>query len=492
MSKSITNRAPSATGWVNLTPAASNPGTSTTLWVNSLAGNLLFYGLSQVGAGDVNGPASSTNNAIVTFDGTTGKLIKNSTVRILTNDIDLSSTGAILQNSTHLLSNRNNLLIGESGSTYVGESGNILIENDGEVGDTAVIRIGDPTYHTEAFLGAYELTLRNKLALRAGYGDPTDWNAFIFADNTVVTGGNVLGIGHDCLKVHDSGWEVVAIGPYCMQSSVSCNGVTAVGAYALDASTDCTNTVAFGTSCLDGRTTGTGNTCGGYRSFLGSGLAGGTNNTTWGIDSGYQCVGSNNVYLGALQGRRTTGDRNIRIHHDMHAVANSGSDNIFIGSYGDPGDLTETATIRLGTQGTQTKAIVAGVYDQTGIASSFPVVVNSSGQLSRTTLLAQANDYTLTTVSTTPYTIVATDQYVISTVSATSSSVINLPLASAGKRIITIVDGGGNALPNVIAVTRAGGDTINGNNVYVMNVDAIACTFISNGVDTWWCVSNRN
>jgi hypothetical protein len=38
------------------------------------------------GSGDVVGPASSTNNAIVRFDGTTGELIQNSNVTIDANN----------------------------------------------------------------------------------------------------------------------------------------------------------------------------------------------------------------------------------------------------------------------------------------------------------------------------------------------------------------------------------------------------------------------
>lgn len=39
------------------------------------------------GSGDVVGPGSATNNAIAVFDGTTGKLLKNSTITVSTNDL---------------------------------------------------------------------------------------------------------------------------------------------------------------------------------------------------------------------------------------------------------------------------------------------------------------------------------------------------------------------------------------------------------------------
>lgn len=47
------------------------------------------------GGGDVNGPASSTDNAIVRFDGTGGKTIQNSTVTIADTTGDIAGTGFI-------------------------------------------------------------------------------------------------------------------------------------------------------------------------------------------------------------------------------------------------------------------------------------------------------------------------------------------------------------------------------------------------------------
>ena len=41
-----------------------------------------IFGGGTSGSGDVSGPVSSTNNAVVRFDGTSGKSIKNSPVTI--------------------------------------------------------------------------------------------------------------------------------------------------------------------------------------------------------------------------------------------------------------------------------------------------------------------------------------------------------------------------------------------------------------------------
>jgi len=52
------------------------------------------------GAGDVTGPASSTDNAIVRFDGTTGKIIQNSLVTINDGGDLLNATSVIIASNT--------------------------------------------------------------------------------------------------------------------------------------------------------------------------------------------------------------------------------------------------------------------------------------------------------------------------------------------------------------------------------------------------------
>ncbi len=66
--------------------AITSPTNGQNLTYNSSTGK--WQNSTAAGAGDVTGPASSTDNALVRFDGTTGKLIKNSTAT-------LSDTGAL-------------------------------------------------------------------------------------------------------------------------------------------------------------------------------------------------------------------------------------------------------------------------------------------------------------------------------------------------------------------------------------------------------------
>lgn len=77
----INNKLITADG-LDLTTAAANPGTANTIWQQTSDGHL-FRGsvdLEAGGGGDVVGPVSSTDNALVRFDTTTGKLLQDGSV----------------------------------------------------------------------------------------------------------------------------------------------------------------------------------------------------------------------------------------------------------------------------------------------------------------------------------------------------------------------------------------------------------------------------
>ena len=54
--------------------------------------------------GDVTGPASATDNAVVRFDGTTGKLVQNSVVTIADSTGDVAGVGALTASGNLTLS----------------------------------------------------------------------------------------------------------------------------------------------------------------------------------------------------------------------------------------------------------------------------------------------------------------------------------------------------------------------------------------------------
>jgi len=130
--------------------------------------------------------------------------------------------------------------------------------------------------------------------------------------------------------------------------------------YALYSNTTGANNIASGEQTLYNNTTGTGNTAIGDRA-LGFNTTG-IRNTAIGIRALYNLSsGDNNLADGEFAGINLT----------------SGSNNIYLASAG--GAATESNTIRMGTQGTQTKTFIAGISG-VGVMGG-AVKVNASGQL---------------------------------------------------------------------------------------------------------------
>lgn len=82
-------------------------GTNITLGGTGTSGDPYVINASAGGTGDVVGPASSTDNAVARFDGTTGKLLQNGVVTIddsgnVAGVVGLTASGAIAANSASL------------------------------------------------------------------------------------------------------------------------------------------------------------------------------------------------------------------------------------------------------------------------------------------------------------------------------------------------------------------------------------------------------
>jgi hypothetical protein len=112
---------------------------------------------------------------------------------------------------------------------------------------------------------------------------------------------------------------------------------------------------------------GEGNSTGSRNTFLGTGV-GAYNNST----------GSNNVYIGNDAGIGTTGNDNVAIGERAGLGNSGGSNEIYIGE-GAGCNCAESNTIRIGTQGTQSAAYMAGIYGVN--VDGIPVQINSNGQL---------------------------------------------------------------------------------------------------------------
>ena len=121
------------------------------------------------------------------------------------------------------------------------------------------------------------------------------------------------------------------------------------------------NNTATGTLSLRDNTSGTENTADGAGALA--------DNTT----------GGNNTAIGGVAlSRNTTGSGNIAIGVGAGEALTTGNNNIEIGNVGFASD---TKTIRIGTNGTATRTLIAGINNSPIFASSVPVVVNINGRL---------------------------------------------------------------------------------------------------------------
>src|SRR5438874_4569491 len=136
----------------------------------------------------------------------------------------------------------------------------------------------------------------------------------------------------------------------------------AVGAAALILNTVGSQNVAVGTDALVFNDSGSDNTAIGWFALI--------TNTTGGVNTaiGAEALSSN-----------TTGFNNIALGFAAGDSLTTGDDNIDIGN---EGVAAEVGTIRIGTNGTQTKTFISGIRDVTTInADAIAVMIDSAGQL---------------------------------------------------------------------------------------------------------------
>jgi hypothetical protein len=191
------------------------------------------------------------------------------------------------------------------------------------------------------------------------------------------TGSNNTATGAGALFANTIGTDNTANGFDALSSNTTGNFNTADGDGALQSNTTGALNAANGSYGLHANTTGSENTASGFSALLINTV--GSGNTADGISAMQNNTAGNN---NTAQGRgallnNTTGNTNIAIGFDAALnVAGGNSNNIHIGS---PGNSSDSATIKIGTQGTQSSTYVAGIsgVSVTGAA----VFVNGSGQL---------------------------------------------------------------------------------------------------------------
>src|SRR4029077_21056812 len=151
---------------------------------------------------------------------------------------------------------------------------------------------------------------------------------------------------------------------------------TVIGSQALFSNTTGNFNTADGFNALIHNTTGNKNTANGVNALIGKPSGG--NNTAEGVNALLgNTTGNNNTANGeAALLRNTTGSSNIALGFDAGSNLTIGNNNIDIGN---AGIANEANTIRVGTQGNQRRAFIAGISGTAVTGSS--VVINASGQL---------------------------------------------------------------------------------------------------------------
>jgi hypothetical protein len=215
-------------------------------------------------------------------------------------------------------------------------------------------------------------------------------------------------LGFEAMNAGESGMYNTAVGYYTMANGVGSYNTTvgystmivnqgsyntATGQSSLEWNTTGNYNTALGSNSLNSNTSGSNNTATGYQALYSNTSAG--NNTATGHQAMYKnATGAQNAASGAFAlfantsgllntavgfsalYSNTVGNYNIAIGENAGYSLTTGSENIDIGNAGKAGD---NHAIKIGTQGTQTSAYIAGIYGTSMTGSA--VVINSSGQL---------------------------------------------------------------------------------------------------------------
>jgi hypothetical protein len=107
----------------------------------------------------------------------------------------------------------------------------------------------------------------------------------------------------------------------------------------------------------------------------------GTDNAFFGYLAGYQNIqGSSNAFIGENAGaQNSSGSANTFLGASAGSVNTTGSNDIYINNSGPTGG-NESFAIRIGAEGIQSSAFIAGIYGSAP-SGGIPVYVNSNGQL---------------------------------------------------------------------------------------------------------------
>jgi hypothetical protein len=193
--------------------------------------------------------------------------------------------------------------------------------------------------------------------------------------------GRIAMVGNGALFLHNLGFDNTALGASALAANTGGFNNTALGASALATNTTGDHNTALGAFALTANATGNFNTAIGLGA-LAVNTSGSTNTALGPSALVTNTTGFDNTAVGGgALGLNMTGSRNIAVGASAGSSADNPNHGIFIGNLGLSGD---TNTIKIGTQGTQFSAFIAGIYNATS-TGGIGVFVNSDGQLGTAT-----------------------------------------------------------------------------------------------------------
>ena len=230
------------------------------------------------------------------------------------------------------------------------------------------------------FLAGYEVggvSQDTAIGNQALTRDTAGYNTAVgtYAMNSNTSGQFNTAVGADALLQNATGGYNTAVGSGALSTNTaSFNSGFGTNALIVN-STGGANT-ALGNSSLEANTTGSNNTASGSNALYANQI--GNNNTADGDNALEYTTGSNSTAVGAnALAAATTGSGNIGLGYQAGMNLTTGSSNIEIGN---EGASVDSKVIRIGTEGIQKKAFVAGIYGNTAV-SGLAVVIGSNGEL---------------------------------------------------------------------------------------------------------------
>ena len=348
--------------------------------------------------GDVVGPASATNNGIALFDGTTGKLIKDSastdgliyglTVGRGAGGISTNTAvgaSALVANTT----GNNNLAIGyQAGSSVVTAINTTYLGSNSGLYQTGNGNVGVGTNSLTGVSGASIAVQNTAVGKDAMYSNTTGnasigigWSSLFTnstGSNNVAIGAAALfyntvsnntAVGYQAGYNNTTGTENVFIGQAAGYSVTTSSGQTFVGRYAGFNTTTGPENSALGDGALTYNTTGAYNTAIGRSALQANTTA--SNNTAVGYQAGYSNVtGTRNFYGGYQAGYASTGGNNTAVGYLALSTNTTGTDNTAIGqaalgltntNTGDGNVAVGSSSLRSNSTGAYNTAVGGGI-----------------------------------------------------------------------------------------------------------------------------------